>query len=263
MVDLAHAVHGPKDGPVVVLLHGFPLDRRMWRFQIGALTGNGYRLILPDLVGHGQTDPVEITAVDTMADDVAALLERLHIPKAIVAGFSMGGYVALALAERHPQRLAGLILLDTRAGADSAEAKAKRNTTLQEVEERGTRVVAAAMAPKMFTEATRTRQRLLAEEVRDMMLKQSKLGVMAAIAALRDRPDRTPALRQIQVPTLILVGDHDAVTPPSEAQAMAAAVPGAKLVTIPGAAHLAPMEQPEAVTTALLDWLDVVAPVPE
>jgi 3-oxoadipate enol-lactonase len=119
------------------------------------------------------------------------------------------------------------------------------------------------MAPKMFTEATRTRQRLLAEEVRDMMLKQSKLGVMAAIAALRDRPDRTPALRQIQVPTLILVGDHDAVTPPSEAQAMAAAVPGAKLVTIPGAAHLAPMEQPEAVTTALLDWLDVVAPVPE
>lgn len=260
MADLAHAVHGPRDGPVVVLLHGFPFDRAMWRFQLGALTGNGYRVVLPDLPGAGQTDVDAAATVDSMADDVERLLVRLKIGKATVVGFSMGGYVALAFAVRHASKLAGLVLIDTRSGADTAEAKAKRDATITDVQAHGVRGLATGMLPKQLTETTRTQQRLLVDEVRAMMLRQPKAGVAAALGALRDRPDRTDALLGITAPSLVLVGEHDPITPPSDAQAMASALPKSTHKVIPGAAHLTPMEQPRLVTEALLDWLESHAP---
>lgn len=260
MVELAYVVHGPRDAPAVVLVHGFPYDRAMWRFQIGPLTRAGYRVILPDLPGHGRSDVEPNLSVDSMADDIARLLDRLHLPKAVIVGFSLGGYVALAFAARHAQRMAGLVLMDTRAAADTEEGRTKRDAAIADVQGHGTRGIVAAMLPKHLTAATRSTQRLLAEEVRDMMLRQEKAGVLAALAALRDRPDRTGILASIQVPTLVMVGSDDALTPPADAELLAAKIPGATLRVVQAAAHLTPMEQPDDVNDALLEWLARAAP---
>jgi pimeloyl-ACP methyl ester carboxylesterase len=261
MADLAHAVHGPRDGPAVLLIHGYPYDRAMWRFLVGPLTANGYRVLLPDLPGFGQSDPQPGMSMDSMADDVARLLDRLKVAKVAVVGFSMGGYVALAFAARHAQRLLGLALLDSKADADSPEGKQKREATLKEVAEHGVRAVVPGLIAAQLTEATRVSQLLLVEEVRAMMLRQSKAGVLAAVAAMRDRPDRTALMPSLAVPVLALVGEADKVTPPANATAMADAAKDGRFIAIAGAAHLTPMEQPRAVTDAVLDWLERVAPV--
>ena len=254
MPDLAHQVYGPRDGPAVLLIHGFPFDRRMWRFQANALATAGLRVIAPDLAGFGQSEGFSHLTMDGHARDLLQLLDRLHVPKVTVCGFSMGGYVALALAAAAPERLDGLVLVDTRAGADSEEAKARRDTAIDDVTAHGTRGLVAKLLETQLTEGTRRSQRLLAEEVRELMLKQPKATVVAALHAMRDRPDRLPLLRQLKVPALILVGEHDAVTPPEAAKEMAGALLNAEMHVIPGAAHLSPMERPHDVNSALIDW---------
>lgn len=258
MADLAHAVHGPRDGPVVLLVHGFPFDRGMWRFQVGPLTQAGYRVVVPDLAGFGGTEG-SFTTVEEAALDLLQLLQRLRIPKAVVVGFSMGGYVAQALAAVSPKSVAGLALVDTRAEADSPEGKAKREATIASVQQNGTRALAMAMIANQLTEGTRDSERLLTAEVRTMMLKQSKPGVLGALAAMRDRPDRRDLLKGLQVPALVVVGEKDGVTPPAAAQVMADLL-RCELVTIPGAAHLSPMERPDEVNEALLGWLKATLP---
>lgn len=245
---------GPRDGRVVVLVHGFPFDRRMWRFQATKLANAGWRVVVPDLFGFGQSEGTGRPSMEAHADDLARLLDQLHVAKAIVAGFSMGGYVALAFAERHADRLDGLVLIDTRAEADTPEGKGKRDAVIVEVLGKGVRPLAMRQMASQFTEATRKNQRLLAEEVRDLMLSQAKAGVVAALQAMRDRPDRRPVLLALQAPCLVLVGEQDAVTPLVAAQAMAEAA-RAPLRVIAGAAHLSPMEKPQDVNAALLDWL--------
>ena len=260
MAELASAVHGPRDGPVVLLVHGFPFDRQMWRFQVGPLTAAGYRVVVPDLAGFGQTEG-SFKTVEEAALDLLQLLQRLRIAKAVVVGFSMGGYVALALAALSPKTLAGLVLVDTRAEADSKEGKEKREATIASVRDKGTRALAMAMIAHQLTEATRTGERLLAEEVRAMMLKQSKAGVLGALAAMRDRPDRRDLLKELKAPALAIVGEKDAVTPPAAAQVIAD-LARCEAKVIPGAAHLSPMERPEDVNEALLGWLAATVPVP-
>jgi len=252
---LAYDDYGP--GPVVVLLHGFPLNRKTWSAQETSV-GSMYRVIAPDLRGHGDSAaPEGVFTMDAMAADVIELLDALQITEPVVlGGLSMGGYVALALWAHYPQRFRALMLMDTRAAADTPEAARNREELARTVESTGsTKHVVDAMIPKLFSEETLTRRPTLIPRVRAAMEHNSARGVAGALRGMAQRPDRTAVLPTITVPTLVLVGAHDVITPPEESRKLAAAVPGAQLVVIPAAGHLAPIENPESVNEAILGFL--------
>lgn len=236
-------------GTPVVLLHAFPLDRTMWRGQLDALS-DAARVLTLDLPGFGESAPAAFT-VDSAADVVADFLTALGIEKAVVGGLSMGGYVALAFARRHANRLLGLILADTRAEPDDATGKANRAKTISLAEEKGAVGVADMMIPKVLSEQTRTTKPDVAELVRSIAARQSTGAVVAALAALRDRPDAVPGLAAVTVPALVLVGEYDAVTPPLASAALAGGLPHAELTHIPGAGHLSNLENPAAFDAAV------------
>jgi pimeloyl-ACP methyl ester carboxylesterase len=248
-------------GSVVVLLHAFPLDRTMWVSQQSALSSL-YRVIAPDLRGHGRSDsPGGVYTMDEMAGDVVELLDALKIDEPVVlGGISLGGYVALALAVHHPERIRGLMLLDTRAGADTAENARLREETARKVEDaRSAEPVVSAMSPKLFSDATRQRRPELIERTIAQMLKTSVKGVAGTLLGMAVRPDRTADLERINVPALVLVGADDVITPPGESQRMALALPHAELVEIPDTGHLAPLENPAPVNAVILRFLESIA----
>jgi pimeloyl-ACP methyl ester carboxylesterase len=252
---MAYDDYGP--GPVVVLLHGFPLDRKIWSAQETSI-GSMYRVIAPDLRGHGESAaPEGVSSMDVMAADVIELLDALQIREPVVlGGLSMGGYVALALMVRYPGRFRALMLFDTRAAADTPEAAKNREELARSIETSGnTRHVVDAMLPKLFSEETRTRRPDLIPPVRAAMERNSARGISAALRGMAQRPDRSAALASISVPTLVLVGENDVITPPEESRKLAAALPNATLVVIPGAGHLAPLENVEATNEAILTFL--------
>lgn len=245
---LAHDDVG-NGNPTVVLVHAFPLDRRMWRRQRDALVAAGKRVIALDLPGFGGS-PGACSSVDAAADEVAALLETLRVERAVLVGLSMGGYVVLAFARRHGQRLLGLVLADTKAGADNDEAKQARAANIERARHDGVVAVFDAMRPKVFAAES---DHTVIEELRGLAAAQSPQGVVAALAMMRDRPDATATLESIQVPTTIVVGSKDLATPPSEAEIMARAIQGARLVTIEGAGHFTNLERPDVFNRALLE----------
>ncbi len=238
-------------GPPVVLVHGYPLDGAMWSGVSRALALR-LRVIKPDLPGHGENPAPAPGSLEGHADFLEALLAGLQGPVGL-AGFSMGGYVALALMKRRPEKVRALALVDSRAGADDATGRAKRDEAIATVRSGGVQPIAQAMLSRFLSPEGLKRADLV-ERANRIMTRQKAETVEADLAAMRDRPDSTPALSSIAVPTLVVVGELDVLTPPSESQAMAAAIPGARLVTIPGAGHLAPMERPHAVAAALGDF---------
>lgn len=253
---LAFDDYGP--GPVVVLLHGFPLNRTMWKGQESSV-GSVYRVIAPDLRGHGETAaPEGVYAIDDMADDVVELLDALQLREPLIlGGLSMGGYVALSAALRYPGRFRALMLMDTRAGADTPDAARNRRAQADEVESTGKAdSVFAAMLPKLFSPLTRERQPQIIERVHEMMVKTPARAVAGALRGMAARPDRTQELARLTLPTLVLVGEDDAITPPDDARNMAAALPNARLDVIPDAGHLAPLENQAASNRAILAFLD-------
>lgn len=229
-------------GPPVVLLHPFPLDRSAWA-PIAADLARDHRVVAPDLRGFGESGPFTAApSVDAAASDVAALLDALGVAEpAIVAGISMGGYVALAFARRHARRMRALLLCDTRAGADDAAGRAAREETILLARDRGTAAVVEKLLPKLVGEGKPG----LAADVRRIASSQSPAAVADAIRMMRDRPDATPSLASIAVPTIVIVGSEDAITPPPLSEVLASAIPGARLAVFEGAGHLAPLEQPE------------------
>lgn len=240
-------------GPTLVLLHAFPLDREMWRPQLAALAGTA-RVLAVDLPGFGRTPlPATPWTVDSAAEQVGGLLDTLGLTgRIVVGGLSMGGYVAMAFARRFPDRLAGLILADTRAEPDDAAAKEGRAKMIALARKDGAAAVVDAMLPKLLSEKATP---AVKDAVRAMGLRQTQEGVTAALAALRDRSDAAPGLDQVSVPTLVIVGEHDAVTPPTLAAAMAGRVYGSELVTIPNAGHLSNLENPEVFNSAVIRFL--------
>jgi 3-oxoadipate enol-lactonase len=242
------------EGSPVVLLHAFPLGADMWRPQLHRVP-DGSRFIAPDLRGFGAAGSGKAASMDDMAAGVLEFLDTLQIKTAVIGGLSMGGYVTFALLRRAPDRFHGLILADTRATADNEQGRAARMKMLDTVREKGVSAVVDEMLPKLLG-ATSQRERLtLADQVRGIALKNSSDAVAGAVEAMRDRPDSTPLLPAIEVPTLVLVGEEDTLTPPSDSQAMAAAIPQAKLVTLAGAGHLSNLEVPDQFSTALSDFL--------
>ncbi len=243
------------EGRTLLLLHAFPLGMSMWEAQCEALSPR-FRVVRFDARGFGGSDPVPgPLTMEKIADDAVALLDLLGIDRAVVGGCSMGGYAALALARRHPHRLSGLVLQDTRAGADSEEAKAGRRALASRVLETGPEAAAEAFLPKLVGETTRRERPGLVDDLRRRILATPAPAIASALFGLAARDDSGPTLAAVRVPTLVLVGEEDVITPPPEAEAMARAIRRAKLVKVPRAGHLANLECPEAVNAALAAFL--------
>jgi 3-oxoadipate enol-lactonase len=244
------------DGPPLVFLHGFPLDHSMWEGQRREFR-NTHRVIIPDLRGLGRSEvsPVPVT-MDLFADDVAALLDALGINEPVIlCGLSMGGCIAFAFVRRHALRLRGLILCDCRAVADTAEMVANRRKLADKVLTEGSLAIVEAMMPRLFGPKTNEKLPQVVDATRNVMLAASSRGIAAAQLSLADRPDSTPTLAEIRVPTLIVVGEHDAISSAEEMQGIAAAIPGAEAVVIPQAGHMAPLEKPDEVNRTIRDWM--------
>ena len=240
-------------GLPLVFVHGFPLSRACWQPQVDDLSSS-FRVIAPDLPGFGgrQAAPAGAT-MDSLADDVASLLANLGTEPVVLAGHSMGGYIALAFARRHPELLRGLVLVATRSGRDSDEAAAGRRATAEKVREGGIEVVVDAMVPKMLAPVNRNSESLAA--IRGLMMSSSRDGVTGALLGMADRPDSTPGLGEVSVPTLVVTGADDEVIAPAESAALAAAIRGSRLRVLPDAGHMVAWEQPAAFSLELRDWL--------
>ena len=243
-------------GIPLLFVHGFPLDHTLWQPQLESLSDIA-QVIAPDLRGFGQSDaPEGVYTMEAQADDLAALLDILHIERAVVCGLSMGGYIALAFWRRYASRVLGLLLVDTRAGADAPAARQARLDTAERVKQEGTAFVVEDMLPRLLAEVTRQSRPDVVEFARAMMLRQSPAGVVGALLGMAERPDSTPMLPTISVPTLAVFGAEDVITPAeTEGRSLAAAIPGAKLVVTPNAGHLSNLEQPEAFNATVHEFL--------
>jgi 3-oxoadipate enol-lactonase len=243
-------------GPVVVLLHAFPLDSRMWQPQIVALAER-YRVIAPDLPGFGRSAMSAGLTVDAIADVVAELLDHLGVNERVaLGGISMGGYAALAFARLYPQWLRALILVDTKGDPDDETARANRDKLIQLVLDKGLATAVDQLIPKLLGPSTIAGRPAVVQAVRDLAGRQHADGIVAALKALRDRPDGRPGLAHVATPTLVMVGEEDVITPPDKAREIADAIPNVRLATIPRAGHLSNLENPGAFTRVLREFLE-------
>jgi pimeloyl-ACP methyl ester carboxylesterase len=252
---LAHDDAG--GGTPLLLVHGFPMDRGLWAPQRRALSRHA-RVIVPDLRGFGASSGTPPVTMDGHADDLAALLDALKIEQAVIGGMSMGGYVAFAFWRRHRARVRALVLADTRAGADSEEGKAKRREMIASAKSAGAAAVADAMMPGIIGKTTRAKHPELVQEMRTMLERAPVPGLVAALQSMMDRADSTPTLATIDVPTLIVAGEEDVLTPPKESEAMHAAIRGSRLEIIPRAGHAANFERPSAFNHVAAEFLETV-----
>lgn len=253
-IELAYTDEGR--GPVIVFLHGFPFDRSMWRGEVEKLSSS-FRVIAPDLRGHGETTATrEPSTMEELAEDISALLDELNIPRAVVCGLSMGGYVALALYRAHPERVRALVLADTRAQADTEDARRTREENAQRALAEGMQPIVSAMLPKLLSTRTRENAPEVVARVREMMLGVKPEGAAAALRGMALRRDQSDLLSKIDVPVLIIVGSEDAVTPPSEAETLHERIEGSRLVRIEGAGHVSNIERPAEFDRALEEFLE-------
>jgi pimeloyl-ACP methyl ester carboxylesterase len=236
-------------GRVALFIHGFPLDSTMWIEQLDALAGLR-RCIAVDLRGFGRSSPVngEPLAMERHAADIAGVLDIVSEEQADIIGLSMGGYVALAFAEMYPDRLRSLALIDTRAEADTAEAKDGRDVMAERLLAEGRAAIAEALQAGLLAPEASIAARA---RLRNMIEACPYETIVAALGGMRDRPDRSQVLAGIAVPTAVVVGEFDSITPPSDAERMASALPHASLTVVPRAGHMTPIENPAAVNDAL------------
>lgn len=247
----------------VVFVHGFPFDSSMWEPQIPVALEAGRRVVVPDLLGFGQSDvPAERSAysIDRYADLVAALISDLGLGHVVVVGLSMGGYIALAVARRHPDVLTGLVLADTRADPDTAEGRQARTDNQTIVQEKGdVTPLVDGLLERILSEGSpghdEARLRLSG-----VLRATAPAGWIGALEAMKNRRDQTDLLPTISVPTLVVVGDSDALVPLDVAEAMAKAIPDARLEVIPDAGHVSNLESPAVFNRALAEFLSTLPP---
>jgi 3-oxoadipate enol-lactonase len=252
-IEIAYTDEG--SGTPLVFIHGYPLNRTMWDSQVKGLSSKA-RVIAIDLRGHGQSQaPIWITTVDTYADDLRGLLDHLSIDNAVICGFSMGGYVAFAFMRNYGDRVRGLILADTRPQADSPEGKAARFQSALTAQQRGAGAIAEAMIARLVSQKSLDERPELVQQLRSIMESMPVQGIAGDLMAMAERPDCVEMLPSIAVPTLIVVGEMDALTPAADSQLMAERIPGARLEVIRGAAHVANMEEPEAFNRVVADFV--------
>jgi 3-oxoadipate enol-lactonase len=259
LADVRLAVHTRGSGRPLLFLHAFPLDHRMWMGQ--EPLAEQFRLIMPDQRGFGGSRSAGcLESIEQLADDAVAVLDALHVDEpAIVCGCSMGGYVAQHVAIRHPARVRSLILVDTKLEADTPEARAARADLAAKVQRLGPEIVAAAMVPRLLTATPEAsgiaRRGELEALLRRMILEQPVSTIVAALSALAARPDMTACMRQVDLPTLLVVGADDQITPPDCLARAEEIMPEARLLIVPHAGHMTPLETPAVFNAAVLAFL--------
>ena len=250
-------------GNSILLVHGFPFDHAMW-VPSGERLAAKFRVIAPDLRGFGksvreESDGVKpagvvMATIDSYADDLAGLLDTLKIEKTILCGLSMGGYIAMRFLRRHPEKLAGLILCDTKTTADSPAEAQKRLNLAVTVFQTGTGPLPDAMIPNLLAAETLENAPETIAALREMILRQKPAGIAAAARAMAIRPDTTDLLESVSVPALVLRGTEDKLSSAPVMRGIAEKIPNASYVEIPAAGHIPPLERPEAFANALLRW---------
>ena len=256
--SLSGLTYGEGSGHPLMLVHGFPMDGRMWAPQEPVL-GAGRKVLVPDLLGFGKTPlPVGACSLERQADALARFATAHGAHRLVVCGLSMGGYIALAFAEQFRERLVGLILADTRAGADTEAVRKARTLGAKRVREEGLAAVTEDLLGKLFHPHAQPRNGDLVNEVRALMLGQRPEAVAAALEAMRDRPSRESVLKHLECPVLVVVGEGDMMTPPEEARAMAALTSKARLLVMPEAGHLSNLEAPAAFNEGVASFLSTL-----
>jgi pimeloyl-ACP methyl ester carboxylesterase len=252
--------HG--DGVPVVLLHGFPLSSEMWT-PIRTAVEQVARLITPDLRGFGGSDkPQGDYGMDTLAGDVLRLADRLGVERFVLGGHSMGGYVALRLAASHAERLAGLILIDTRASADTPEGKVRRTVAIERIQRGEAAAFLDEFIPNLLGESTRARAPRLATELRALAAEVPDHVLAGCLAGMRDRPDSVRVLSGLDLPALVITGQEDTLALPEVAHQIAAALPRGRLALVPLAGHTPSVERPIPTAEAILAFLREHFPPP-
>lgn len=241
-----------KDLPLV-LLHAFPVDARMWD-AVRAPLSERLRLITPDQRGLGRSPLPETDRepdLDDAARDVVALLDRLELDKVVLGGCSMGGYLTMAVLRLAPERVGGLVFIDTKATADTPEAAQARHDVAARVETEGAGWMPEAVTPGLLAEKARPE---VVERLRELITTQPPSGIAWAARAMAARPDSLETLRSVDVPALVVVGEEDGLTPLEAANTLVETLPDATLVVLPEAGHLTPLEDPAGVVEAILGW---------
>lgn len=240
----------------VLLVHGFPFSSEMWKTQVDALQENNFHVIDYDLRGHGQSGVSDGQyTIELFVDDVIALLDYLKITKAVICGFSMGGYIALRAVERHPERFSALILCDTTSSADSNEAKIKRAASIRSIKKDGVKSFAEGFLKAVFSEQSFSAKQNIINEARKIILSNAVIGICGALLAMAARTDTTESLSKITIPTLVLVGEHDAITPQAAAKAMHERIQNSKMYVIENTAHMSCMENPNEFNRRIIEFL--------
>jgi 3-oxoadipate enol-lactonase len=246
-------------GPAVMLVHGFPFDHRMW-LSLSDHLSTKYRVITPDLRGFGMSTTTEgVVTMQQMADDLYAVLHALDIREPIVlCGLSMGGYVALQFVKKYADRLRGLILCDTRTGADPPEVKKNRNLLADSITEEARVALAEGMIPKLFSRRSLDENASSIDFVRRMVMQQSPTGIAAASRGMALREDTTDLLPSLACPSLVIVGAEDVPSPPDEMRSMADKLPGAQFIQLEDAGHMTPLEKPDVFNSAVETFLGMI-----
>jgi len=259
-IGIEYEVYGPRTGLPIVFIHGFPFNQTMWKQQVEALKGE-YYVITYDVRGHGKSDIGDgHYTIELFVDDFIKLLDYLKVQSAVIVGLSMGGYIALRSFERHPERFRALILCDTRSEVDNNDGKIKRANQIKAIKSNGMKDFIESFVPAVLFEKTLKSNERLVNSVREMIEETSPLAAAGTLLALAARTDTTHSLFNINIPTLILVGKYDSITPPSTAHAMKSKIPDAELHVIPEAGHLSNLENPQEFNKHLLAFLKKLSP---
>lgn len=247
---------GGSERLTIILIHGFPLSHEMWRSQIEVL-GTKYRVIAYDIRGHGKSEIGDGQyTIELFVDDLIELLNQLKIEKAILCGLSMGGYIALRTVEKNPERVKALILADTQSKSDSNEAKLKRAASVKAIKTYGVRTFADSFVKTVLTKDSVSKKNNAWKEITRLVQKNSSRSVCGTLIALAGRTDTTSTLSSIKVPTLILVGEQDNLTPPSASQEMHNKIPASETHVLPNSAHMSNLENPDEFNKHMLNFLN-------
>ena len=247
---------GEGDADPLLLLHAFPLNGKMFEPQMEALSATR-RVIAPDLPGFGRSPRTPAQPdVGYYAGCVRALLDRLGVPRVVLGGVSMGGYVAFECVRSFPERVSGLVLANTRPDADTEEARERRKEMALRVAQEGIGVLVDLQMERLLSPQTRAGNEGLVERVRSIILENTPDGAVAALGAMRERPDSTATLGRIDVPTLVVGGGEDTISSPEVMGEMAAGIPDARHVTLPGVGHLSNLEDSQGFNEALTEFLE-------
>jgi pimeloyl-ACP methyl ester carboxylesterase len=246
-------------GKPIVLLHAFPLSRKMWQPQVEALGAAGFHVVLPDLRGFGENHNfADINSMEDLAKDISELLDNLEIERAIIGGLSMGGYVTFNFYRLFPEKFAGLLLFDTSAAADSEEKRESRFDLIDEIEKSGAQALIEGMLPNLICDWTKENNPDLVERLKTMFAETNPQAAIAALRGMAERQDHTHLLKDIKVPTLLIFGEHDKVTDMEIAEKMKSEIPDAALTKIKNAGHYSNLEQPEAFNDALISFVKLI-----